>query len=66
MLSIPVADKSHSGLYKCIATNVAGSAEKTFEIDVKGKWKRLAIWVSYDFFPLSEELLLFNTFWNSM
>ena len=39
ILSIPLADVTDSGRYVCVAENVAGEKEKTFDLSVLGMYE---------------------------
>jgi hemicentin len=44
-LHIPHAQVSDSATYLCRVTNVAGTAEKSFQVDIYGKEKRCLNWL---------------------
>ena len=47
ILSIPLADVTDSGRYVCMAENLAGEKEKTFDLSVLGMYKELRDLDSY-------------------
>ena len=45
-LTIAYADVSDTARYTCVATNKAGETDKSFNLEVQGKWRKLFVRMS--------------------